>query len=291
MLFDSAVESDNNIKTISAVIVGLDKYGKELLKALAWYCQMDGYRLIINAYDPDPRADDHLAAECPDLLDPAYNGVCTDGEAEYRIIIHPGTDTSSTEFYQKLSKAEHPTFVFVSTGDDSNNIEISTAIRTQLERIDVSPVIYTILKSTNKKHMIEGIRNFKQQTYNIHSIGDVETLFTEKRIINSELEQEALRLHKIWGDEASFWRYEYNYQSSLARAIHLKAHREAAASVSSGDTRMSEHKRWNAYMRSLGYVYSGSPDAASRNDLAKTHNDLIPYHQLSDEEKQKDADK
>ena len=50
-----------------------------------------------------------------------------------------------------------------------------------------------------------------------------------------------------------------------------------------------EHRRWNAYMRSEGYVYSGSPHESSRNDLAKMHHDLVVFDLLSEEEKRKDS--
>ena len=50
-----------------------------------------------------------------------------------------------------------------------------------------------------------------------------------------------------------------------------------------------EHRRWNAYMRSEGYVYSGSPDKSSRNDLAKVHHNLIDFCGLSEEVKRKDS--
>ena len=49
-----------------------------------------------------------------------------------------------------------------------------------------------------------------------------------------------------------------------------------------------EHRRWNAYMRAEGYVYSGSKDKASRNDLAKMHHDLVQYAELTAEEQEKD---
>lgn len=41
-------------------------------------------------------------------------------------------------------------------------------------------------------------------------------------------------------------------------------------------------------MRSEGYVYSGTPDKASRNDLAKMHHDLVDFSLLPEEEKDKD---
>ena len=50
-----------------------------------------------------------------------------------------------------------------------------------------------------------------------------------------------------------------------------------------------EHKRWNAYMRSEGYIFSGSKDKSSRNDLAKMHHDLVDFESLSDEDKRKDS--
>jgi hypothetical protein len=50
-----------------------------------------------------------------------------------------------------------------------------------------------------------------------------------------------------------------------------------------------EHKRWNTYMRSEGYVYSGSSDKSSRNDLAKMHHDLVDYSSLTEEVKRLDS--
>lgn len=50
-----------------------------------------------------------------------------------------------------------------------------------------------------------------------------------------------------------------------------------------------EHRRWNSYMRSEGYVYSGSPDEKSRNDLGKMHNDLVEFSLLDEYEKRKDS--
>ncbi len=86
----------------------------------------------------------------------------------------------------------------------------------------------------------------------------------------------------------------------MASAIHLKARiqcgipgadkAEQDLTIEERDgIEMLEHRRWNAYMRSEGYVYSGSPNASSRNDLAKMHHNLVVYDVLSDEEKRKDS--
>ena len=50
-----------------------------------------------------------------------------------------------------------------------------------------------------------------------------------------------------------------------------------------------EHRRWNAYMRAQGYIFSGSTDKSSRNDLAKMHHDLVDYSSLTEEVKRLDS--
>ena len=42
-------------------------------------------------------------------------------------------------------------------------------------------------------------------------------------------------------------------------------------------------------MRSEGYIYSGSKEKSSRNDLGKMHHDLVDYDSLTEEEKRKDS--
>jgi hypothetical protein len=49
-----------------------------------------------------------------------------------------------------------------------------------------------------------------------------------------------------------------------------------------------EHKGWNAYIRSIGYSYSGSTGKASRNDRAKLHHNLVCFDDLCEEDKRKD---
>ena len=44
-----------------------------------------------------------------------------------------------------------------------------------------------------------------------------------------------------------------------------------------------EHAGWNAYMRAEGYCF-----APERDDLAKQHHLLIPFHDLPEKEKIKD---
>ena len=122
----------------------------------------------------------------------------------------------------------------------------------------------------------------------------METTYVEDVIMYSELERIALDMHKNWGDEESFWRYEYNYASSVAKAIHQKAKIECgipgadkppAERTEDEKTllRPLEHRRWNAYMRTLGYVYS-----EKRDDLAKHHPDLVEFSRLPESKQRND---
>ncbi len=66
VIFQSARDSDKpSIKKISAVIVGLGTHGTEMLKSLAWFCQMDGYILKITGFDKDPLAEEKFTSLCP----------------------------------------------------------------------------------------------------------------------------------------------------------------------------------------------------------------------------------
>lgn len=103
-----------------------------------------------------------------------------------------------------------------------------------------------------------------------------------------------MQRHLRWGKEEDFWKYEYNYRSSIASAIHKKMklmceipgaskELEQRTEVEKRQLRELKHRRWNAYMRSEGFTY-----AEKRNNLAKTHCCLVPFDDLSKEEQEKD---
>ncbi len=321
---------DNNRKTISAVIVGLGKYGIEMLKALIWYGQVPGFQLKINVYDADPMAEKKFIAQCPEIMRLNRNTIA--GEAHYDITIHGGVDVKCSEFYEEIQKNYDATYIFVSLGSDEENISAAVALRTVYEQInhEYKPDIETVVYDTNiSKEMsvvwhngitddsVVGIKNFKQQAYNIHMIGDLDSFYSVDTVIDSKLVDRGMEVNLRWAklsdpnntqeDEQKFWRYDYNYKSSIAKAIHEDLRKQLIALHyiddipgidKDWDKRTDteklaigrfEHVRWNAYMRSEGYVFSGSKEKASRNDLAKQHNNLVPVSELSDDDLRKDA--
>lgn len=300
IIFDSARENDEGTKDISAVVIGMGRHGTEMVKALTWFGQMDGYNLEINAFDKDPFAKEKFVALAPELMSDEYNGVFVDGEAHYKIQIHSGFDVETISFAEEISKIKNATYVLVALGDDEVNIKAAVNLRMYFERIKIHPVIQAIVYNSQQKRALEDVKNFKGQGYDIDFIGDRESIYVVDVIIDSELEEDALQRHLKWGEEADFWNYEYNYRSSTASAIHMKARVKCGIPGAEKTTEeltpeekniieILEHKRWNAYMRAEGYVFSGSTDKSSRNDLAKMHHDLVDFSSLTEEEKRKDS--
>ena len=133
-------------------------------------------------------------------------------------------------------------------------------------------------------------------------IGDLEHFYSFATMIDSNLVEEGKKVHLRWGDESEFWKYEYNYRSSIAKAIHERLRAKMKLDIpginKEWDKRtdeeklaigLIEHVRWNAYMRTEGYQYSGSQNKSSRNDLGKVHHNLVPVTKLSDDDLKKDA--
>lgn len=298
-IFEKAIPAEDGQKNITAVVVGMGGYGCSMVKSLAWFCQMVGYRVNIHAFDKDPLAEDKFSAQCPELMDPNYNGVYVDGEAQYDITVHSGADVLTKTFADQIMELKGATYVLVSLGSDELNIRVAANLRMLFERCGAKPVIQAIVHNTELCGALKGITNYRGQVYDIDCIGDLQTSYSEAVILNSELEQEGLARHLKWGQEEDFWRFEYNYRSSVASAIHMRA-RMACGIAGAGKREEDltpeeiavleplEHRRWNAYMRAEGYVFSGSKDKRSRNDLAKMHHDLVDFSSLSEEDKRKD---
>ena len=301
VFFDEADLDNKGLKNINVIVVGMGQYGTLMLKTLSWFCQMDGYRLHIDAYDKQMDALDRFEACCPELISPKHNGVFDANDAEYLIKIHGGINVDTYSFQKMIfDEPRKTTFVYVALGDDNENVRVSTNLRTLFERKGIHPRIVTIVKDSHMNKGLQTIRNFSGQPYDISFIGSLEEAYSEEAIMGSDLENEALRRHLKWGSEEEFWKYEYNYKSSVASTIHTKMKRHCGiAGVDKREKDLTdegkksleqlEHRRWNAYMRSEGYVYSGSPDSSSRNDLGKMHHNLIPYISLSEEDKRKDS--
>lgn len=296
-IFDSAL-TDGQEKKINPLVLGLGTYGTEMVKALAWYCQMDGYKLSINAFDKNENAEGLFTAKCPDLMNNQYNGKIISGESYYKININSNIDINSCEFVELIKNLEVATYIFVALGSDEQNVKSATYMKMLCDRFGINPTIHCIVYNSSLAEALKDVKNFKGQKYGIDFIGDIKTTYSRDVIMSSEMEKNALERHKKWGTEESFWSFEYNYRSSIASVIHKKAkddcdhpenkklNAEGIAALSPHEIdilRELEHKRWNAWVRGEGYIF-----ANERNDMARTHHLLKSYHLLTLEEKEKD---
>ena len=296
-IFNGAIENQEEEKLISAVVIGLGKHGTEMAKTLPWFCQMDGYHFEMHVFDKDKKAESRFEALCPELMDDKYNNdFQTKGEAHYNIKIHSGMDVETKEFWNAIKSVGKVTYAFVALGDDEVNIQTAVRLRTMLEKMGQSAKIDAVVYNSDKKEALKGITNYSNQEYNINFIGDIRSSYSEDVVLDSEIEEIALQRHLKWGKEEEFWKYEYNYRSSIASAIHKKMKIECG--IPGADKlieqrgeeekwmlRDLEHRRWNAYIRSEGFTY-----APKKNNLAKTHHCLVPFNQLSRKEQEKDDD-
>ncbi len=156
-LFEKAYNNNSDKKsknsTISAVIVGFGRYGKEMLKALAWFCQYPKFNLVINVFDSDPKAEDYFKFHFPGMDNRRGTTEKIDnfkiGEDNYTINFHSGIDVNSPEFKKKFDAIDNPTYIFVCLGSDEDNINAALNIRTLCEsrglsinKVDVETVVY-----------------------------------------------------------------------------------------------------------------------------------------------------
>ena len=294
---DALPNTSSSEKDISAVVVGLGKYGGEMTRSLAWFCQMEGYRVEIDAFDIDKCAEETFVSSCPELMDQEHNGKFDDpGESRYKISVHSSIDVDSITFDKEIRSLTKTTYVFVSLGDDEKNIRTSIKLRMLFEQIGIKPRIHAVVESSDRKKALEGITNYSGQAYDVEYVGATNEMYSYDNIINSDLEREALNRHLCWGEEPEFWKFEYNYRSSMASALHKRMKKACGIpGISKKPSerteeekqalRLMEHRRWNAYMRSQGYVYN-----EKRNNLAKTHHCLVTFDLLSQKDKEKDDD-
>ncbi len=302
-LFRNAIDMGAGEKLISALVLGTGGQGGEMIRALSWFCQMENtdvkYRVRVNAFDRDRKAKEKFTAICPELMDERYNGTIVEGEAQYTVSIHGDVDIDTTDFKDKVKELGPISYVFISLGTDELNVKAAVTLRTLFEQLRQQPIIQAVVYDSKNKKALKGACNAFGNSYDIAFVGDRDTLYSADVVLGSELENAAIEIHQRYGSPMhSFWSHEYNYNSSMASAIH-EATRVKLGIFGAGKTELTdeerdfievlEHRRWNAYMRSEGWVYSGSKEKASRNNLGKMHHNLVCFDDLSEEDKRKDS--
>ncbi len=210
---------------------------------------------------------------------------------------------------------------FVNLGDDDLNINASVMLRTLFDRMnnvkatvdtvaeEDMPIIYSVVYDTVKTENLKiGERDFSLVNqsnipYHITFIGCLKDDFKYDMIYDKRCEDDAVYYHVEWvnADEKAqkikpdraeqkrkdeiikYELKEYYRISSISKSIHKAAIKDLVADMTDEEVRITEHMRWNAYMRTMGYVYG-----PVKNERAKVHNNLVAYSQLSEYDKSKD---
>ena len=171
----------------------------------------------------------------------------------------------------------------------------------------------------------QGIVNYRGDSLQLEFIGDLPSQFSYEQIsVQKAREIRALNYHLDWlrkeaaatdagsasdveklregllSNTRAYMDYEYYRQSSISRALQEElllsirdfAEQDRAPGHEKGCTcerctrrSMTEHMRWNTFLRTLGYRHG-----AVRGDRAKTHDLLVPWADLPERERFKDLD-
>ena len=307
-IFKNNIVCESGYK-LNVLIVGFGKQGVEFFKAICWYGQMIGYELNIHVFDQCDNLEEKARALMPELIE--YNGVKMDGEPYYNIKFYSGMDIKSSEFNDKIKEIKDVTTAYILLGDDELNLETSIKLSTEYARVygneklkdlDIFAVVYNAAQNRVIKDN-GGLSNIAgKEGYNITLIGDVVSRYSLDSIIMQKEEEMAMECHLKWvstfdkevqeSSRREFYRYEYYRNSSMSEILHkLRRHslnikegeRLERYSYKNTTVDVLEHKRWNAYMRSEGFVRGDKKDL-----IAKIHKDLIPFDELSQADKDKD---
>lgn len=307
---------------ISALIVGCDYTGTEMLKAIIWCGQLTGYKLEINIVDKNA-----------DILEKRFRKSCPDIDFGMYGISFLKADVNTSDFENILNSCcSDTTYVVVMTGDDKLNIDTAVYLRKYFLRRDKKyfhnrPRINLRVRDGLKNKQMDALVDANIEAYALFAFGSLEKTFNIRNLMSSPLEKMAIGVHLAYSgalngtDEQrheamkEYYIKEYNQRSSFATALHIKYKLFASGIKGVGAGKVNEeqidefekllldpdkleslaeleHERWNAFMRTEGYSLASPEDVAVYRNmgkspthihyLAKLHPSLVAWDELDD---------
>lgn len=273
LLHNAVVDADGN-RIVGALVLGLGAYGSEMIKALSWFTQVDGYATKIYGVDQDVLAADRFKHACPGFFTSGFNRKYCDIQLYTNLVC--GTWT----FDEEISKLKDISYIFIALGDDDLNICTAYEMRTLFARIGSHPVIHALVRNSDKKQLLEGRKNHRGQYYDITYIGSSDEFYTLESIFSLEKKDAILEENSKWFTEEEAVR-ELTKSTRYEWSESYIMHRRLLRMLGKDDRdfrEVSEHRRWVNMMFSYGYL---STDSRSRNDLARLHYRLCDYEELT----------
>ena len=313
-IFENAIVREDGKKEIKILIIGMNERNLEMLKAVLHLGQMPGYRLTVMVLD-DKAGRDALRTKMPEV----YDELDKEGDAIYRLIYKENADLNSIE----MIKEEYPdfTFAFINVGEDLKNVNVAMRLNAMRVRHADGKGYKIQVNVTRQRICNDWNAEFKE---NLEFVGDLKMTYNYDFITMSDIEKGTIAIHEVrhpkgakYVSWTTYCNDEYNRHSVYARTLsfkykvqlihdlydpedELKGTEKEWEIYQITDTdrpwKIYEHMRWNMYTRTMGFVLAdkkllnaaGELEKRTRS-VAKVHNDLIDYYDLSKEEQDKDA--
>lgn len=277
---------------IHLVVIGVGAIGTEYTKAATWCGQMEGYNIKITLADSDEKTYENIKFLCPELLESCD-------------ISFVKTNVETPELWDLLNQNLDATQIVIALPTDDISSRTAIAVRSYFERQKFnqkSPAIHVCIQSLAKSSLLSKLVNGQNQSYGLLPFGDVASLYKKNVLFNGKLERMALAMHEWLGyDPIDFDAMEYNRKASIAAALHvnyklhsagvnsLQAYAHYLENLLNKENQVrAEHLRWNAYMRSEGFISASFEEAETylksihnhKNIMAAKHSCLIDFDQL-----------
>ncbi|MBR2290098.1 MAG: NAD-binding protein [Clostridia bacterium] len=297
-LFENAIDN-----TISVLIIGCGKVGKEFLKNATWCSIMPGFRYKATVVDVNASlVKENIQSEAPEFLE------------NYDIRFING-DIKTEKVMNEIKKMQDVNYILVSMESDEKNLETAILLRRMfLQLYHTKPVINLWVENEFKQAQILNLVNERGISYELNSFGSIKDMYFDNSILGSRIEGLAKQIHLAYSpDDKAFAGYnkrEYFKKSSRASALHMKYKIYAILKDKFTDDMKqnqelfkimynkeieeilaeNEHERWNAYTRSIGYKKATVPEVIAyypetkrhENSLARLHPALVPWNELDE---------
>ena len=249
-IYEAAVED----RTISILMLGMDRTGVEFLRTAVWFYQRYGYRVEFNVFcgGAEDCTEAQLRRSCPELF---LNFTPTSGEACHDIRFFEGKDIASADF-EELFYSDKETegkrlgrtkLAFICLGSDERNVDTAISLRILFDRLrgetkanagnQPIPYIYCVVRSDKQAESLSaghGLQNWKGERLHIDFVGAFADQYSYERFRQiREKEKEAFPFHLDWVRKEA--QLHMLYERAVREDTEAHFRQEIAEEMETGD--------------------------------------------------------
>lgn len=298
---------DEEASTLNVLVVGSGKIGIEFIKTVYWCGQM--LLLKPNASESQPvdinikvmskeaeSINEKLNFDMPELNQNIFSFIsCIFGTNCFR------------EEFSKLFPDFMPNYVLVALGDDNLNLEAAKWIKRELIKKcpeKLIPINF-VIEDKNLCSILELNEKTEKNCPILNAFGSLKSRYCIQNILMSDLEIRAWNVDIVHGtdflNKTEFLNNHYRLQSSIATVLHypykvfsfdrsIKRLNENEVNIIKKHENINlvneiiklEHKRWIAYLTTIGYSCPKADEFASYakidNGKIEASNDKFKWH-------------